>query len=98
MRNHQARLLQALQSTKLRLRPTLATKHHVSARQKNGSSPYKIRLCRVVAGNENVKLWNNEWVKSEYASNLSCNSIVDEEVLKNITPVIVFRETRIYND
>ena len=64
--------------------------------KKNGTSPYKMRLCRVVAGDKNVELWNNKWVKSEYASNLSCNSMVDEEVLKNITPVIVFRETRIY--
>lgn len=66
--------------------------------KKDNSSPYKMRLCLLVAGNKEVELWNNEWVKSEYASNLSCNSIVDEEVLKNITPVIVFRETRIYNE
>ena len=66
--------------------------------KKKGKSPYKMRLCRVVAGDKEVELWNNEWLKSNYASNLPYNSIVDEEVLKNITPVIVFRETQIYNE
>lgn len=66
--------------------------------KKKGRSPYKMRLCRVVAGDKEVELWNNEWLKSNYASNLPYNSIVDEEVFKNITPVIVFRETQIYNE
>ncbi len=66
--------------------------------KKKDKSPYKMRLCRVVAGDKDVELWNNEWLKFKYASNLPYNSIVDEEVLKNITPVIVFRETQIYNE
>ncbi len=62
----------------------------------NGTSPYKMRLCRVVAGDEDVVLWNNTWVKPEYASGVQTNSIVDAETLKKVTPVITFRETRTY--
>lgn len=66
--------------------------------KKNNSSPYKMRLCRVVAGNKDVELWNNEWLKPQLQSCLQVNSIVDEETLKKVTPVIMFRETRIYNE
>lgn len=65
---------------------------------KHGKSPYTLRLCKLVAGKDVKSLWNNNWIKSEYASNLPYNSIVDKEVLRNVTPVIVFRETRIYNE
>lgn len=64
--------------------------------QKNGTSPYKMRLCRVVAGDENVKLWNNEWVKPKLSSGLHINGIVDAETRKKVTSVITFRETRMY--
>ena len=66
--------------------------------KKNNSSPYKMRLCRVVAGDKDVELWNNEWLKPQLQSYLHVNSIVDEETLKKVTPVIMFRETRIYNE
>lgn len=64
--------------------------------KKNGTSPYNMRLCRVVAGDKSVELWNNEWVKSELLSNLHVNRIVNAETLKKVTPVITFRETRMY--
>lgn len=65
---------------------------------KNGPSPYKMRLCRVVAGDKNVELWNNEWVKPQLLSDLRMNKIVDSETLKKVTPVIMFRETRMYKE
>lgn len=64
--------------------------------KKNGTSPYNMRLCRVVAGDKSVELWNNEWVKSDLLSNLHVNRIVNAETLKKVTPVITFRETRMY--
>lgn len=64
--------------------------------KKNGTSPYNMRLCRVVAGDKSVELWNNEWVKSELLSNLHVNRIVNAETWKKVTPVITFRETRMY--
>ena len=53
-------------------------------------------LCRVVAGDKNVELWNNKWVKPKLQFGLHMNSIVDEETLKKVTPVITFKETRMY--
>lgn len=63
----------------------------------NGHSPYKMRLCRLVAGDHNVELWNNKWVNASLLKQLSFASIIDAETLKKVTPVITFRETRGYN-
>ena len=66
--------------------------------KKKGTSPYKVRLCRVVAGDKNVELWNNEWVKPQFMSDLHTNGIIDEKTLKKVTPVITFRERRAYDN
>ena len=63
-----------------------------------GKSPYKMRLCRVVAGDKKVELWNNEWLKPNLYSNLHYDNVVDAEVLKKVTPVITFRERRAYDN
>lgn len=64
--------------------------------KKKGKSPYKMRMCRVVAGGKNVELWNNEWLKPQFLSGLHTNEIINAETLKKVTPVITFRETRMY--
>ena len=66
--------------------------------KKNGTSPYSLRLCKLVMGNLDEPLWNNEWIKAEFIQNMPIASIVDKETLKMMTPVIMFRETRAYND
>lgn len=66
--------------------------------KKKGTSPYKVQLCRVVAGDKNVELWNNEWVKPQFLSDLHTNGIIDEKTLKKVTPVITFRERRAYDN
>ena len=66
--------------------------------KKNGTSPYKMRLCRLVAGDKDVELWNNKWVKPKLLSGLHIHKIVDAETLKKVTSVITFRETRTYNE
>ena len=66
--------------------------------KENGASPYKMRLCRVIAGDKNVKLWNNEWVKTKLLAGLHIDEVVNPETLKKVTPVITFRKTRIYNE
>lgn len=66
--------------------------------KKNGTSPYNMRLCCVVAGDKSVELWNNKWVKPELLSNLHVNRIVNTETLKKVTPVIMFRERRAYDN
>ena len=66
--------------------------------KKNGTSPYSLRLCKLVMGNLDEPLWNNEWIKTEFIQNMPIASIVDKETLKKVTPVITFRETRAYNE
>lgn len=63
--------------------------------KKKGTSPYNIRLCKVVMG-ENVELWNNSWLKKDLIKNYKQTSVVCNEVLKKVTPIITFRETRAY--
>lgn len=66
--------------------------------KKNGTSPYEMRLCRVVAGDKNVELWNNEWVKPSLTSEIKYDNVIDKDTLKNVKPIITFRETRRYNE
>ena len=40
----------------------------------------------------------NEWLKAELSTNIPYESVVDGEILKKVTPVITFRETRRYNE
>ena len=63
----------------------------------NDVSPYEVRLCKVVMG-EDVQLWNNEWLKTELSNDFPQSSIIDEETLAKVTPVITFRESRIYSE
>lgn len=55
-----------------------------------------MRLCKLVMGDSEEPLWNNDWLKSNLTSELPYDSIVNKETLKKVTPVIVFRETRAY--
>lgn len=66
--------------------------------KKNGTSPYSMRLCRIVAGEKGVTLWNNDWLKPELASKASATSIIDKATLKKTTPVITFKEATGYDD
>lgn len=67
-------------------------------KDKNGVSPYTLRLCQLVAGRQVEPLWNNEWLKPELLTNIPYDSVVDRETLKKVTPVITFRERRKYNE
>lgn len=65
--------------------------------KKQRKCPYDMRLCRLVMG-EKVELWNNSWLKPALIARLPLTSIVDNETLKKVTPVITFRETRAYEE
>ncbi|WP_337779040.1 RNA-directed DNA polymerase [Prevotellamassilia timonensis] len=65
--------------------------------KKNGTSPYSLRLCQLVAGKEIEPLWNNEWLKTELTTNIRYDSVVNGDTLKKVTPVITFRERRAYD-
>ena len=64
--------------------------------KKNGTSPYKMRLCRVVAGDKSVELWNNDWLFQSINTKLPINKTIEQNILKGNTPIIMFRETRAY--
>ena len=64
---------------------------------KNGYSPYDVRLCKLVMG-EDVQLWNNQWLKPELTNDFPQYQVVNNETLAKVTPVITFRETRAYLD
>lgn len=64
--------------------------------RERGESPYTLRLCRLVAGEKDVRLWNNDWLREEFTDGMPCDSIVDKETLGETTPIITFRETRAY--
>ena len=66
--------------------------------KKTGSYPYSLRLCQLVAGKKVHPLWNNEWLNSGLAEKLPYDCIVNKETLMKVTPVIMFRETSLYND
>lgn len=65
--------------------------------KKQGTSPYTLRLCQLVAGKEVKLLWNNDWLKAELTTNIPYGIVVDGETLNKVTPVITFKETRLYN-
>lgn len=63
--------------------------------KQDGASPYDIRLCKIVMG-EDVELWNNSWLKEELTKDFKQTNIVCNEILKKVTPIIIFREIRAY--
>ena len=65
--------------------------------KKNGLSRYKMRLCSVVSGNNNLELWNNNWLMIPLIKDFPHSDIIDQETLKKLTPVIIFKERRLYD-
>lgn len=65
--------------------------------KKAGRCPYDARLCRVVMG-ENLQLWNNSWLASDLTKLFPQQSIINQETLAKVTPVITFKENRAYNE
>jgi len=58
---------------------------------------YDMPLCKVVA-KQPVSLWNNSWLKPEFADTLPTTSIVDREALAKAGPVITFKAKRQYDE
>ena len=57
--------------------------------------PYSARLCKVVMGDKH-ELWNNSWLKPSLTKGFDQSSIVNQETLAKVTPIITFRERRQY--
>lgn len=65
--------------------------------KKAGITPYDARLCHVVMG-EDLPLWNIDWMKPELRKGFPKNSIINQETLAKITPIITFREISAYEE
>lgn len=65
--------------------------------KQTGECPYDARLCRVVMG-EDLPLWNNSWLVSELTAQFPQQSVVNQETLAKVTPIITFREARAYEE
>ncbi|MDO4512289.1 MAG: RNA-directed DNA polymerase [Bacteroidales bacterium] len=63
-----------------------------------GKCPYDMPLCRFVAGERDVVVWNNSWLKPELTEGFPLDSIVDAEVMNNLTPVFPISQFISYDD
>lgn len=62
------------------------------------ASLYTLYINLLVAGKDAKPLRNNEWLRPKQETNIPYDSVVDRQTLKKVTPVITFRETRMYNE
>lgn len=66
--------------------------------RKRKKCPYTMRLCKLAAGDMGTPLWNNSWLRSDLTDDLPYGEVVDRDILGKAAPVIVFRESRLYDD
>ena len=61
------------------------------------SIPYSEPLCKLVAGEKDVKLWNNDWLKDEYKKKFPLNEICPDTARDGIKSVITIDEVALFN-
>lgn len=57
---------------------------------------YTEPLCKIVAGDKGIKLWNNEWVKKEYRKGFPQSKICTKWLRDSFTPVIDIDEVSLF--
>ena len=57
---------------------------------------YTEPLCKIVAGEKGIKLWNNDWVKKDYRKGFPQNKICTEWLRDSFTPVIDIDEVSLF--
>lgn len=57
---------------------------------------YTEPLCKIVAGEKGVKLWNNDWVKKEYRKGFPQNKVCSDWIRDSFTPVIDIDEVSLF--
>ena len=58
---------------------------------------YTEPLCKIVEGEKEVKLWNNEWLKEEYKKKFPQELICTDEARAKIKAVISIDEVAMFN-
>lgn len=69
---------------------------HITYKMPNWN-PYNEKLCRIVAGDPNVALWNNDWVKDDFKDGFPQYSICTNWLRDNFTPVIDIDEVSLFD-
>lgn len=59
---------------------------------------YTEKICKIVAKNPNLKLWNNDWVADTYKENFPTYSICTDWIRNNYTPVINMNEVSLFDN
>lgn len=68
---------------------------HITYKMKEGM-PYTEPLCKIVAGEKGIKLWNNDWVKKEYRNGFPQAKICTVWLRDCFTPVIDIDEVSLF--
>lgn len=63
----------------------------------NHGFSFDARLCQFVAGGAGSALWNNSWLRPDLVEGLPWRSVVADDTLSSLSPVIRFRETSDYD-
>ena len=69
---------------------------HITYKMPNGI-PYTEKLCSIVAGEPNVSLWNNDWVKDDLKIGFPQYSICTNWLRDNFTPIIDIDEVSLFD-
>ena len=70
---------------------------HITFKMLPDSIPYTEPLCKIVAGEKDVKLWDNDWLKEEFKKDFPQGEICNDKVRNKITPVISIDEVALFD-
>ncbi len=69
---------------------------HITYKMPNVTE-YPEPLCKIVAGDKDVKLWNFDWLKDEYKKKFPQSQICTDKARESIKPVIDIDEVALFN-
>lgn len=69
---------------------------HITFKMQDGIE-YTEPLCKIVAGEKDVKLWNKDWLKDEYKKGFPQAEICNDEAREKINSVIALEEVALFD-
>jgi len=57
----------------------------------NHTCPYSLPLCRLVANEKDVNVWNNSWLKPELTAQFPIGSMVNRKTLAEANSIVAFK-------
>lgn len=70
---------------------------HITFKMLPDSISYTEPLCKIVAGEKDVKLWDNDWLKEEFKKDFPQGEICNDKVRDKITPIISIDEVALFD-